>query len=85
MTHHWPGNVRELEHVIERAAVFATGRTVSAQDIRILGLARAPEEQSLQQAKARVVERFEKAYIQGLLTGGHLPVFPNSIVPPENR
>ena len=68
MTHHWPGNVRELEHVIERAAVFATGRTVRAQDLRILGLARAPEEQSLQQAKACVVERFEKAYIQGLLT-----------------
>ena len=68
MSHHWPGNVRELEHVVERAAVFATGRTVSAHDIRISGLARPPVEQSLQQAKARVVERFEKAYIQGLLT-----------------
>jgi len=68
MTHHWPGNVRELEHVIERAAVFATGRTVCAQDIRISGLAGAPETQSLQKAKAHVIERFEKAYIQGLLT-----------------
>ncbi len=28
--YHWPGNVRELENAIERAVVFATGTTISA-------------------------------------------------------
>jgi two-component system, NtrC family, response regulator GlrR len=67
MAHHWPGNIRELEHVIERATVFATGKAVTAQDIRLAGQDGLPEEQSLQEAKAHVVARFEKTYIQGLL------------------
>lgn len=31
--YHWPGNVRELEHVMERAASFATGEEIELKDI----------------------------------------------------
>lgn len=31
--HNWPGNVRELKNVLERAAIFADGDKISAQDI----------------------------------------------------
>jgi DNA-binding NtrC family response regulator len=34
--HDWPGNVRQLRHVIERAAVLASGRAIHASDIRAL-------------------------------------------------
>ena len=31
--YHWPGNVRELEHVIERAAIFASREIVRPRDL----------------------------------------------------
>ncbi len=31
----WPGNVRELKHVIEEAAVLASGGIIAAEDLRI--------------------------------------------------
>lgn len=33
--HNWPGNVRELKNVMQRAALLATGDTVSASDLRL--------------------------------------------------
>ena len=38
----WPGNVRELENTIERAVVLATGTTLTAQSISLLGATSAP-------------------------------------------
>jgi len=35
MAHHWPGNVRELQNVIERACALATGKELTAADIRL--------------------------------------------------
>src|SRR5262247_3568515 len=74
----WPGNVRELENVIERAVIVAKGDVLSGLE-RFLdgpGDAQAPVDLSLpfRQAKARVVEEFERAYVQGLLEshGGKL-------------
>src|SRR5438552_377592 len=74
----WPGNVRELENVIERAVI------VSREGV-LAGLGRfpggpagahAPVDLSLpfRDAKARVVEEFERAYVAGLLeaNGGKL-------------
>jgi DNA-binding NtrC family response regulator len=31
----WPGNVRELSHVIERAVLMASGRTIGPADLRL--------------------------------------------------
>ncbi|HTY80080.1 MAG TPA: sigma-54 dependent transcriptional regulator [Candidatus Bathyarchaeia archaeon] len=74
----WPGNVRELENVIERAVIVS--RTEVLHDlVRFLsgpGGAHAPVDLSLpfRDAKARIVEEFERAYVQGLLEahGGKL-------------
>jgi DNA-binding NtrC family response regulator len=77
MRYPWPGNVRELENVIERAVIVSQGDTLSDVE-RFLAPtgAQAPVDLSLpfRDAKARVVEDFERAYIEGLLKshGGKL-------------
>ena len=63
----WPGNVRELEHVIERAVMFCETSSLEAADIVLPGTPALQQEVSFQEAKARVVEQFEKEYIQNLL------------------
>jgi two-component system response regulator GlrR len=68
MVHHWPGNVRELEHVIERAIVLCEGSVLEARDLVISPAAQNGGQQSLQEAKATYVARFERDYIQGLLS-----------------
>jgi two-component system response regulator GlrR len=75
MAHDWPGNVRELKHVIERAVVLARGDAIGAEDIDV-GTSEAShgESSSFRAAKARVVEDFERSFIQHLLTaaGGNV-------------
>jgi DNA-binding NtrC family response regulator len=77
MRYPWPGNVRELENVIERAVIVATGPTLTDLERFLAPIgAHAPVDLSLpfRDAKARVVEDFERAYIEGLLKshGGKL-------------
>lgn len=71
MVHAWPGNIRELEHVIERAVVLAQKSIIQAEDLMLSRLTSDEKQESLQQAKARMVEKFEKTYIQGLLVAYH--------------
>jgi transcriptional regulator with GAF, ATPase, and Fis domain len=73
----WPGNVRELENVIERAVIVAKGDTIADVQRFLTGEGERPRvDLSLpfRDAKARVVEEFERAYIQGVLEaeGGKL-------------
>jgi len=72
ITYDWPGNVRELEHVIERAVIFAEGERI----VDFPQLESSPDNgiEPLKEAKRKVVERFEKQYIQNLLTvyGGNI-------------
>ena len=68
MAHHWPGNVRELEHAIERAIVLCEGLILEARDLVISPAVRTGVQQSLQEAKAKEIARFERDYIQGLLS-----------------
>ena len=74
----WPGNVRELENIIERAVIVSQVDVLTGLE-RFLGGpagAHAPVDLSLpfRDAKARVVEEFERAYVAGLLeaNGGKL-------------
>ena len=67
MLYDWPGNVRELQNIIERAVVFAKGTSVESAD---LVLAESHEDdgmESFRDAKAKVVEQFERDYIRSLL------------------
>jgi DNA-binding NtrC family response regulator len=62
----WPGNVRELEHTIERAMMFCETTSLSEHDIALP----VPErrlENSFRHAKAKLIEQFEKEYIERLL------------------
>lgn len=67
----WPGNVRELQHAVERGVLLAPGAQVRREDLGLppaADAAMAADATGFQAAKARVVERFERAYIEELLT-----------------
>jgi len=66
LAHSWPGNVREFSHAIERAVLLANGPYITPAEIEV-GEERAPLEESFQAAKARVVEQFERSYIEQIL------------------
>jgi DNA-binding NtrC family response regulator len=74
----WPGNVRELENVIERAVIVSRDDVIG--DVRPFlggaGEGRPAVDLALpfRDAKARVVEEFERAYLTGILAmhGGKL-------------
>ncbi len=70
--HHWPGNVRELMHVIERAVLLAQGTDLGDADIDIDLAAPIASGNSaaisFRDAKKRVVDDFERSYIEQLLT-----------------
>jgi DNA-binding NtrC family response regulator len=73
----WPGNVRELENVIERAVIITKSDTLGDVDRYLTGegeRARVDLGLPFRDAKARVVEEFERAYVSGVLDahGGKL-------------
>src|SRR6266404_51319 len=68
MVHPWPGNVRELEHIIEQGLVLCDAPVLNAQDVGGFSTAADFAKESLQQAKAKEIARFEKNYVQGLLS-----------------
>jgi transcriptional regulator with GAF, ATPase, and Fis domain len=70
----WPGNVRELENVLERAVIVAKGDTIADVERFLTPEAERPRvDLSLpfRDAKARVVEEFERAYVAGVLEAHH--------------
>jgi len=64
----WPGNVRELHNVIECAVLFCRGCLIDADDVQLPGEPVAEEGvESFRDAKARMVECFERSYIERML------------------
>ncbi|MCK6548976.1 sigma-54 dependent transcriptional regulator [Myxococcota bacterium] len=69
----WPGNVRELEGVIRRAVILAEGCEVSPEHL-VLPVSTSVKYPSFQDAKADVVEAFERRYLEQTLKlcGGNI-------------
>lgn len=67
MLYEWPGNVRELEHVVERAVVLSEESVIRQANIVLPQTKAAEVNESFQEAKTRVINQFERSYIQGLL------------------
>lgn len=67
LSYSWPGNIRELSHAIERAVLLGNGPYITPAQIELANEYRAPEEESFRSAKARVVEEFERSYIEQVL------------------
>ncbi len=71
--HDWPGHVRQLENVVRRLAVVAAGPRIDAGECEAVlrgGVPARPAPVALEpfhQARAEALERFEKAYLDGLL------------------
>jgi two-component system response regulator GlrR len=67
----WPGNVRELENVVERAVIVARDEVIADVGPFLAPAGGAPPAVDLslafREAKARVVEEFERAYLTGVL------------------
>lgn len=63
----WPGNVRELEYVIERAVVFSGKRIMHSSDIDLPQQKTTVPQESFKETKTKVIDQFEREYIQGLL------------------
>lgn len=71
----WPGNVRELENYIYRTVILSQGQVITIPDvkgdpIRICGGAPVQAEaepSTFQEAKAVVVQRFEKNFLQDVM------------------
>ncbi len=73
LTHAWPGNVRELRHAVERAVLMSEGADIEAGDIELDGASGVAPAcmDSFQAMKARVVEGFERQYIETVLASSH--------------
>lgn len=65
----WPGNIRELENVLRQVLVMTDAPTIEREDLPIPLSLPLPEARgtSLKQAKAQVVEQFERTYLAELL------------------
>ena len=85
MVYSWPGNVRELEHVIERALALCEKSVLRCDDLALPGSASAGQQQSLQEAKAKEIARFEKDYIHGLLSASKGNITRAAQVARKNR
>jgi DNA-binding NtrC family response regulator len=72
--HDWPGNVRELEHVIQRALVLSPPGTIGPGEALLSENGDRGRPTSFKDAKARVVARFEKGYLERALAahGGNI-------------
>ncbi len=67
MLHDWPGNIRELEHVVERAVLFSKQKRIRNDDINLPHRKNPASNVSFKEAKAKVVNEFERNYIESLL------------------
>ncbi len=73
--HAWPGNVRELENTVQRALILCSGPRIQPRHLQLRtreGDAVADDGSELyEDAKQRVLERFQRSFIQRMLEQNH--------------
>jgi DNA-binding NtrC family response regulator len=73
MHHDYPGNVRELENIVQRAVVLCRSGTITGDDLpsEVRGPSAVPpladRALTFHDAKAAVIERFERTYLTSVL------------------
>ncbi len=68
LQHDWPGNVRELKHVMERAVLLSQSSTIQADEFDLPPHSDlSDDDESFRAAKARMVDAFERQYVERLL------------------
>lgn len=78
MDYGWPGNVRELENMVERLVVFASGETVTPEDLPSdtpdMSLGKIAPNVPYTEARGRILDEFTKSFIGRALqqTGGNV-------------
>jgi transcriptional regulator with GAF, ATPase, and Fis domain len=68
--YYWPGNVRELRNTLERSLLLGVGLDVAdvvAPRAPVMGASSSAAILPYREAKAAVVDRFEREYVQDLL------------------
>lgn len=69
--HTWSGNVRELENVVHQAVVMVSATIIRARDLQLTSefpeSSEMPAGESFKVAKARVIEEFERTYLEETL------------------
>ena len=86
LAHKWPGNVRELQHVLRRALILGNSSTLASDDVDVgPTMLKSASDESFQMAKARVVEQFERTYIEQVLTTSRGNVTHAAIEAKKNR
>ena len=61
--HAWPGNIRELQNRVQRAAIMAEGKRVTASDLELTDAGDAQRPQTLKEAR----ENVERALVEDAL------------------
>jgi DNA-binding NtrC family response regulator len=63
----WPGNVRELVNIVQRTVLFSPGAQILASHIPLPEPPAEGPPETFRRAKARVVENFERVFVDSLL------------------
>ncbi len=85
LRYEWPGNVRELEHLIERAVALSDQAMLDASMLAVPGSEKVLPQESFHAAKAKAVARFEKMYLQQILTAHHGNITKAAQIAQKNR
>jgi len=69
----WPGNIRELENVMQQLIVLTEAQIIEPEDLPIppSPCSDEPGRTGFKQAKANVIEQFERTYLTELLRARH--------------
>jgi two-component system, NtrC family, response regulator GlrR len=85
MCYDWPGNVRELEHLVERSVITSEHRVIRSDDLSLHNHGAESVRKSFHEAKSKVIEQFERDYIEKVLIDSCGNITKAALVANKNR